>query len=196
MSPERDPPVDPFDEEGDALPEDPLSILEQYERTYCDCAKCTAACKHMPGSLAPGDFERIATFTRSPPDEKFLEEFFRASDGPLVRMFHDDGTPEDLHIPTLVPRQEEDGRCVFLDERDRCIIHPVSPFGCRMYKVCDPPTQEDDEKSANMLRQILKVQEYLGLWKHLVERGLFVKPLLERRHDLILALKSLKEDSS
>jgi Fe-S-cluster containining protein len=196
MSPERDPPdYLPGDLSGEKEKKVPEVILEQYERTYCDCSQCTTACKTMPGSLAPGDFEEIAKYMRARPDTKLLEENFVASDGPLVRVFRSDGAPEDLHIPTIVPRQEDDGRCVFLDEDDHCMIHPAAPFGCRMYKVCDPPSMEDDVKSANMLRVILRQPTYLEAWKHLCERGLIAKPLLERRQDMAHALKNLEESS-
>lgn len=177
--------------------------LEQYERTYCDCNKCSLACRHMPGSLAPGDLENIAKFCGET-DERgvpgsFLEEYFVASDGPIVRTLvpDPDGPPRlvDHRIPTIVPRQEGDGSCTFLDEDGKCIIHPVAPFGCRMFNVCDDPDEkgfEDSQKSAAMLRFIVQNPGYFQAWKWLKERGKVAKPLLERREDLSNALAKEK----
>lgn len=167
--------------------------LDQYERNYCDCRKCTLACRHMPGSLAPGDLEKIAQYCGRPAATvSFVEEHFVASEGPIIRLMvpDPDGPPrlEDHHVPTIVPRQEEDGSCVFLDEEGHCMIHPVAPFGCRTFKVCDPPSEKDDEKSKAMLRQIVNQPAYLRAWKYLAERGLLAKPLLERRGGLTEAL--------
>jgi len=144
----------------------------------------------MPGSLAPGDIERIANFCGVECDSHFLESHFAASDGPIVRIKDKDGL-KDTHIPTIVPQQKEDGSCVFLDENNKCSIHPVAPFGCRNFKVCDPPSYEDSCKSAHMLREVVATREYLMAWSFLTSLGIIVEPLLDRRKNLNKALAEL-----
>ncbi len=81
--------------------------LKQFERSVCDCTKCKAGCKHMPGSLAPGDMYAIANFLRVDPDKiEFIHKHFRASDGKYIIF---DGKLK--MVPTIVPSQEDDGRC-------------------------------------------------------------------------------------
>lgn len=82
----------------------------------------------MPGCLVPGDLERIQEFVGDPRPEFILENFV-VSDGAKVAKVIS-GTPCIISVPSIVPAQKADGSCVFLDENDRCKIHPVSPFGC------------------------------------------------------------------
>lgn len=82
----------------------------------------------MPGCLVPGDLERIQEFVGDQRPEFVLENFV-ASDGAKVAK-QIKGTTYVISVPSIVPAQRADGRCVFLDEQDRCKIHPVSPFGC------------------------------------------------------------------
>jgi Fe-S-cluster containining protein len=44
----------------------------------------------------------------------------------------DSRTGKLTRIGTITPRMAK-GKCVFLDEKDRCTIHEVSPFGCAYY---------------------------------------------------------------
>lgn len=168
--------------------------LEQYERSYCDCSKCTLACKHMPGTLAPGDFEKIAAYLEQPANVSFLENFFVASDGPLVAKKQPDGVVIQYQIPTLVPAQHENGECVFLGENGECEIHPVAPFGCRNYKVCDDSANMADSlKSAHLLNVICRTPSYGGTVEYLEDQGLKARPLMERKRRLLNALKKEQE---
>jgi Fe-S-cluster containining protein len=97
-----------------------------FERTVCACETCKACCKRQPGPLAPGDLERIAEHLGMTVED--AKQFFWASPGCLVR----DGLGETRRIGTITPRYRK-GRCVFLDENDRCKIHPVAPFGCAYF---------------------------------------------------------------
>jgi len=103
-----------------------------FERTKCCCERCIVGCRTMPGSLAPGDIERILHYVSPPDPWKFVEENFLASDGFKILANTPDGV-KTLAVPTIVPAKDDDGRCVFLSPGDRCIIHPVSPFGCAYY---------------------------------------------------------------
>lgn len=44
----------------------------------------------------------------------------------------DDRALQGKWIGSITPRSQG-GRCVFLDEQDRCRIHAVAPFGCAYY---------------------------------------------------------------
>jgi Uncharacterised protein family (UPF0153). len=95
----------------------------KFERTTCACAECVACCKRQAGPLVPGDFERISAFLGEP-----VEPYLVASRGSLTL---DTRTGELRWIGSITPKMEH-GRCVFLDENDRCKIHPVSPAGCAL----------------------------------------------------------------
>jgi Fe-S-cluster containining protein len=102
-----------------------------FNRTVCACQQCTACCKRQPGSLAHGDFERMVEHReRQGFDREVAFEWVKkqlwASPGALVA---DTSTGEVHRIGTITPRMRK-GRCVFLDENERCKIHEVAPFGC------------------------------------------------------------------
>lgn len=109
-----------------------------FNRTVCACAGCTACCKRQPGSLAHGDFERIAAHLAKTqgwePEVAFeqAKKQFWASPGALVASVETVNgieTHEVFRIGTITPRMRK-GRCVFLGKDDRCTIHSVAPFGC------------------------------------------------------------------
>lgn len=149
-----------------------------YERTSCDCSKCAAACRTMPGYLIPGDIERIAEYVGADPDnEDFLLKNFRASEGPLVVK-----NGERFRIPTIVPAQFDDnGRCVFMTREGKCSVHPVSPFGCSRFSVCAPPSQEAANRSAHGLFDIMNNWDYNLVWMFLYESGCRAPSLEERK---------------
>ena len=47
------------------------------------------------------------------------------------------------HIPSIVPRQRDDGRCVFLNDQNLCEIHEVSPYGCAYHDSHRPKAEAD-----------------------------------------------------
>ena len=97
-----------------------------FNRTSCACQSCVQCCKDQPGPLIPGDFERIAEALGDPVN---AWRYFWASPGALVQ---DTETGRQRWIRTITPRREH-GRCVFLDDQDRCRIHAVAPFGCAYF---------------------------------------------------------------
>ena len=105
-----------------------------FNRTVCACADCTACCKRQPGPLAPGDFERIVDHlakAQNVTPEVALEQAktqFCASPGALVQRV----SGQVVRVGTITPQMKK-GRCVFLDENDRCSIHAVAPFGCAYF---------------------------------------------------------------
>lgn len=75
----------------------------------------------------PGDFERIAEYLGETKEQAKVH--FWASGGSLVQ---DSVTGRQFRIGTITPRMKN-GRCVFLDDNDRCRIHAVAPFGCAYF---------------------------------------------------------------
>lgn len=143
---------------------------DAFPRTVCDCPKCSAPCRHMPGMLAPGDMGRIADHLGQIPDD--ILPMFRASPGAKVaRLNSDTGQPEVFRIHTIVPASTDTGECVFLQPDGRCSIHPVAPFGCSHFDWHMSPT-EANPRSAACLREILQDIEYQRKWFALNSRGL------------------------
>jgi hypothetical protein len=79
-------------------------------------------------------------------------------------------------IPTLVPRRQENGACVFLDDNNRCRIHAVAPYGCSFFDAHQPPA-EADERSRRGLAEIARQWTqaprtlYVLLWQWLYRTG-------------------------
>jgi len=97
-----------------------------------------------PGRLLPDDLPRIARKLGVSRDE-LLKRF-------LVFHLHRQGNSE-IQVPsplklkngvalaepgTIVDRHYEGrpGRCIFLDQENRCALHPDKPFECRAYLGC------------------------------------------------------------
>jgi Fe-S-cluster containining protein len=103
-----------------------------FNRTTCACDQCTRCCKRQPGALAAGDLDRIVSFVAQRQAVTLEVAFERvkaqlwASPGALVM---DTETGQLRRIGSITPQMRR-GRCVFLDQNDRCSIHPVAPFGC------------------------------------------------------------------
>lgn len=97
----------------------------EFQRTTCACSECVKCCKRQPGPLAYGDFERITEHLGVSRDEG--KELFCASPGALVRVGQ-----QTVRVGSITPKMRR-GRCVFLDENDRCKIHAVAPFGCAYF---------------------------------------------------------------
>lgn len=103
--------------------------MNGFKRTVCACDECKACCKRQAGPLILEDLQRIADYLGVTVDQ--AKRLFKASRGSVVGLR---GGPV-VRIGTITPKQHEDGRCIFLDEKDRCSIHPVSPFGCSYFDV-------------------------------------------------------------
>ena len=97
-----------------------------FERTTCACTVCVDCCHTQPGSCIPGDVERIAAHLGKPLRETLLK--FWASPGALLA----NASGQTMRVGTITPRIVR-GRCVFLDDADRCTIHPVATAGCAYF---------------------------------------------------------------
>lgn len=125
-----------------------------FARTECACANCASHCRVVPGYLVPADVERLSRHLGYANPLSFAAENLLASPGATVVQ---EGR---LHrIPTLVPRRQTNGACVFLDENNRCRIHAVAPYGCAMFD-SHMSGAEADRRSTRGLWEIAR------LWAH------------------------------
>lgn len=106
-----------------------------FERTTCDCQECVRCCTEQPGSLADGELEAIAGYLGRPVADVLTK--FWASPGALLLNVR---TGEPYRQGTITP-QLRAGRCVFLSPDNRCTIHPVAPYGCRMFDTHMQPAE-------------------------------------------------------
>lgn len=121
-----------------------------FERTTCACYDCRDCCKRQPGYLIPDDIPRIEAHLGEP-----VEPFLAASPGALVGKVTPSGTLETFRVGSIVPRTvDSQGRCVFLDDEERCRIHPVAPFGCAMFDTHQRAGQWE-ERSMWGIRQMM-----------------------------------------
>ncbi len=100
-----------------------------FQRTVCACAKCIACCRRQPGPLVPSDIDPIRKVLAEVEPLESLESYLVASRGSLMM---DTRTGVKGWIGSITPKMVGD-RCVFLDQKDRCRIHAVSPAGCRFF---------------------------------------------------------------
>jgi Fe-S-cluster containining protein len=106
-----------------------------FKRTTCACDGCVQCCRRQPGSLAGGDFQRIAGFIAE--KQKWTREVafawlkrqLWASPGALVK-----AGDAVVRVGTITPRKR-DGQCVFLGLKNECTIHGVAPFGCSHFDI-------------------------------------------------------------
>jgi Fe-S-cluster containining protein len=146
--------------------------------------------------LIPGDAERILAHAPLPQDaalsaQELCRRFFAASEGARVIV-----QGRAMRIPTIVPAQQPDGRCVFLDASDRCTIHAFAPYGCSHFDIHQSPS-EGEARSAAGLLAILNDRggTYYSLWHFLLRAGCTAAPLRVRRSNLqaMLTPKPLEE---
>lgn len=150
------------------------------ERTNCNCLQCAAACKSMPGVLAVEDIKLV---------EKYPDKFV-ASEGTVIME-----CDRRRVLKTIVPAQKPDGSCVFF-VNGGCEIHDESPFGCRMFSVCQPYTRQN---RYDMKRMYLRVKwsedrksYYYRWWTYLQKVGQIATSIEIRRRDYEHAVNEAK----
>lgn len=144
-----------------------------FARTTCACCLCVENCKHIPGYLVPDDIERMAKTLGYTNIGEFAFDCLLASPGATVMQ-----EGQVFQIPTLVPkRKTTDGACVFLDEKNRCRIHEVAPFGCAYFDH-RMDNAEANRRSSRGLQEIARHWATLGgrssytvLWRLLYVAG-------------------------
>lgn len=150
-----------------------------FERTTCNCAACQVGCRTMPGMLGAGDLDRIADHLGADRDELMLSSFV-AGTGAKVIAVPRSGSPVLVEIPTITPKQREDGSCVFLQADGLCQIHPVSPYGCRMVDA-HMDRAEGDRRVKQALFEITLSNQYQEDHFFLKLLGHEAPPTVERR---------------
>ncbi|GMU20595.1 MAG: hypothetical protein AMXMBFR13_06920 [Phycisphaerae bacterium] len=138
-----------------------MAVRDEFNRTVCACSKCRSFCKIIPGMLAPGDPERIAEYLGISSIE--VNGRLLASPGAIV-VHRYTGSVGRIH--TIVPERTAEGVCVFLDEQERCTIHPVAPFGCA-YLDDHLPAREGNRRSSAALQEIIRSPWYEARWMRL-----------------------------
>lgn len=117
-----------------------------YPRTTCGCKDCVQCCKEQPGSLIPGDLERIADKLQLTPEVARI--YFVASPGALVM---DTTTNRQFRVGTITPRVTRKLGCVFLTPDNKCRIHDVAPAGCAYFDT-HMPVEKAHPRSAALVR--------------------------------------------
>ena len=87
-----------------------------------DCQRCGHCCSYGTGALLDTDIKRIAGFlniAEKDLKEKYLEEIEKFN----TKRFRPKAIKE---------KGRPYGRCVFLQDKDICKIHPVKPIECRI----------------------------------------------------------------
>ena len=143
-----------------------MSVRQQFLRTVCACDRCQRLCKTVPGVLAPGDVALIAGHLRTSEPE-LLESRLLASPGAVLA---DLVRRRTFRVPTIVPDRDSTGRCVFLDEQNRCTIHAVAPFGCAYFDE-HMPVAESNQRSLAVHRAIMNDHVYVKAWYGLWGQG-------------------------
>ena len=143
-----------------------MAFTPPFERTECACLECIAFCHTMPSFLIPGDLFSIIDVLMTSgriTTRQGIFKFLRASKGAIVG---DSATERRYRIETITPKLENN-KCVFLTDDDRCSIHTVAPYGCRMFTAHMNPI-EGARRSMWGLKQISITPAYEQLRQKLI----------------------------
>ena len=125
-----------------------------FSRTTCACRTCVQSCYRQPGPLAPGDLERIAEYLGLTIEE--AKKHFWASPGGMMMVNNR------VHrVGTVTPKRRR-GKCVFLDDDDRCRIHPVATAGCALFDT-HMPTELAKERGVWLMTAQMEDAQYQAL---------------------------------
>jgi Fe-S-cluster containining protein len=110
----------------------------------CTCPQCVSACRNDPGRLIPADIQRISAFLHISAAallENYLVWIEKSARGRKYSALAPAKLRRDRFVVAPGGRATEKyaankGRCLFLDEAERCQIHPVKPLECRAYMGC------------------------------------------------------------
>jgi Fe-S-cluster containining protein len=134
----------------------------------------------MPGYLLPGDAERIAQYLGMSLED--LQDYLLASPGAIVMGPSAFGRVR-KRIRTIVPAQNEDGSCVFLNGEDRCSIHSAAPYGCGWFDTHQSQEQGEERSYEGLITITEQANNspYKTLWRRLEEKGRVAKSVQSRR---------------
>jgi len=152
----------------------PERIEYGFQATMCSCQACVRHCEQVSGFLVPEDLPRWRHYFGVSENIR-LAHVLLASPGALVG--NRDG--HTFRINTLVPDRQQNGMCVFLNSANRCMIHPLSPFGCKFFDG-HMSDLEAQTRSHTGLMAVLndwnKRGPYSSLWHQLYELDRIAKP--------------------
>lgn len=100
----------------------------------------------------------------------------------MARISADCRSVEQFDIPTMTPRQQPDGCCVFYEkDSGLCGIHAVSPFGCACFDSHMSREAKGDMLMKAALLEICDSPTYQQQWYALRHAGCVARPTKERR---------------
>jgi hypothetical protein len=129
-----------------------------FSRTTCGCEYCKVYCRHMPGSLAVPDLERLCPVGQDV--FAWAEQHLRAL--------------TDKPYPTLVPARLENGQCHWFFA-EQCAVHAAAPYSCAFFDahMSDEEARKRSEASIQSRRADAAGNGvYYRVWLHLRARGL------------------------
>jgi Fe-S-cluster containining protein len=110
----------------------------------CSCNECISACLNDPGRLVPSDMPKMSRYLKI--SESDLKKNYL-----VIVSIKINGLAANALAPakksgrrfiaepgTIAPDyySKEKGRCIFLDDKERCLVHEVKPFECGAYMGC------------------------------------------------------------
>ena len=110
----------------------------------CSCHECVSACRNEPGRLVPGDVARLSQLlgiSERDLENDYLVRVPVTSGGPTVHALAPAKKKGHRFVAapgTVAPDYyaKEAGRCIFLDDNERCAVHEAKPFECGAYMGC------------------------------------------------------------
>ncbi|MFH0975816.1 MAG: YkgJ family cysteine cluster protein [Spirochaetota bacterium] len=110
----------------------------------CSCNECISACHNDPGRLVPEDISKLSRLlgiSGSDLENNYLVRVSVISNGHTTNALAPAKKKGQRFIAppgTIAPDYyaEEKGRCIFLDDKDRCTVHEAKPFECGAYMGC------------------------------------------------------------
>ncbi len=120
----------------------------------CVCELCIQCCKRAPGWFAPEEAEKVAAYLRL--DFDLFVKTYLIKDywvgGPFVWSPRKVGVDTDRDIAMWSAAWSE-APCVFLTDKDRCMIHPVKPYECRESFACSLKRRDLREEIAELWKK-------------------------------------------
>lgn len=131
----------------------------------CECEACIDACTHKPGWFLPGEIEKVAEFLDLSLKELFDQylgiDWYSAEKGdthrkPLWVIAPAQNNMEPGGQYPVAPQ----GRCIFLTEDNKCRIHEVKPYQCRVMIHNNPDMKPEGAYSKLNKATALKWKEH------------------------------------
>jgi hypothetical protein len=129
-----------------------------FARTTCGCEYCKVYCRHMPGSLAVPDLERLCP--QGQDVFAWAEQHLRAI---ITKPY-----------PTLVPARQQNGECHWFFQ-EGCAVHEAAPYSCAFFDahMSEEEAARRSEASVQSRKEDAAAQGlYFRVWIHLQQKGL------------------------